>query len=734
MSQAKSLTKSSSIKKNTERRIRELSVLAEMNAQIHSTMNLNRLLQILVEKAVVAVNFERCLVYLLEGDFLRCAAWIDRIKTEKASIIRKRVGFRMDERAAETLSVMNKVPLYVKNAVTDPRVSPKFRKISDTKEYCVVPLLGRNRVLGIFTGDKAYSSERITKEDMNALKLFVGHIALAIDNSLLYEEREKVTHLLESKVSKRTAQLQDTNIKLSKTIGELSTLYKMSQLLNNSLRIDAVCENIADMLKELGYDIFALFVKRDGKPPKVLTSGLDNSYEQFRDIPLINTAFQEIAGNTPPVSIIKDLSSAPVERSFRDYCFNRQIISCLEAPIIAGFKSIGSLRIYSKAYHRFSDDSRKFFSAFTQQAGIALDNAIKYQDVLAEKNHIKCISEQIQLQNKYLKERIRSDFVIGSSPGMHAAMDLVNRVANTDTSVIIYGETGTGKELIANAVHELSIRKENPLIKVNCAAIPEELIESELFGHEKGSFTGAHQKRIGMFQLADGGSIFLDEIGELSQRTQTKLLRVLQEHEIMPLGSKTSQKINVRVIAATNKDLPKKVREHAFRSDLFYRLNVFPITLPPLRERKQDIPELAEFFARKYAYIKGVKLNITQYLMDYFLNYSWPGNVRELENAIERLSIISNNDKQLIDNLPTEIFQHSDRREEIFNEDYHNFTNVLPDFKRNLVFSDVVRDFKRYLVLRCLEQTGGKKSQAANLLSLPRSNFSRLLKSLEIEN
>jgi len=249
-------------------------------------------------------------------------------------------------------------------------------------------------------------------------------------------------------------------------------------------------------------------------------------------------------------------------------------------------------------------------------------------------------------QNEYLQEEIRSvlnfDEIVGLSRILTETLEKVRLVAATDSSVLVLGETGTGKELIARAVHSNSARKDRPLIKVNCAALPSGLIESELFGHEKGAFTGAGEKRIGRFELAHGGTIFLDEIGEMLPELQVKLLRVLQEHEIERLGGRDTIPIDVRVIAATNRDLQSAVADGSFRRDLYYRLNVFPIRLPPLRERTDDIALLVHFFVQRYAGKIGRKISrIPTSAMDQLIAYRWPGNVRELENVIERAVILS---------------------------------------------------------------------------------------------
>jgi len=234
--------------------------------------------------------------------------------------------------------------------------------------------------------------------------------------------------------------------------------------------------------------------------------------------------------------------------------------------------------------------------------------------------------------------------MVGSSLAFEQALELVEIVAPTDSTVLILGETGTGKELIARAVHNLSARCGRPLIKLNCAAIPFDLLESELFGHEKGAFTGAFAQKIGRFEMADGGTLFLDEIGDMPLALQPKLLRVLQEQEFERVGSGRTHRINVRVVAATHRDLTEMVARKEFRSDLYYRLNVFPVALPPLRERRQDIPQLASHFVEICARRMGKQIDhIPQDMLAAFTSYSWPGNVRELQNLVERAVIRSNN-------------------------------------------------------------------------------------------
>ncbi len=281
----------------------------------------------------------------------------------------------------------------------------------------------------------------------------------------------------------------------------------------------------------------------------------------------------------------------------------------------------------------------------TANAGLeerVAERTAELTDALAEVERLK---SRLEADNVYLREEIarEQDFkgILHSSESMQQVLQKVTQVAATDATVLVLGETGTGKELIARALHEASPRKARPLVKVNCAALPANLIESELFGHERGAFTGALSRRIGRFELADGGTILLDEIGDLPLELQAKLLRVLQEGEIERLGSSRSIKVDVRVIAATNRDLPAAMQDGTFREDLFYRLNVFPVVLPPLRERPEDIPLLANHFVKTRGRKLGKKLEIPPGVMAKLKAYGWPGNIRELHNVLERALILS---------------------------------------------------------------------------------------------
>ena len=315
------------------------------------------------------------------------------------------------------------------------------------------------------------------------------------------------------------------------------------------------------------------------------------------------------------------------------------IRSMCVVPLNLHGKCIGLLSLVSQQLDQYSDEDAGFLQEVANQVALAVQNMQSYQEI----DNLKA---RLEKENVYLREELHAEHnfeeIVGNSPALLKALHSVEQVAPTDSTVLIYGETGTGKELVARAIHSRSPRNGRALVSVNCSAISAGLVESELFGHMRGAFTGALERRIGRFELANGGTIFLDEIGELCLETQVKLLRVLQEHEFEPVGSSHPLRVDVRVIAATNRNLHEAVQAGRFRADLFYRLNVFPIELPPLRERRSDIPQLVAFCLSQFSKRLGKKIDgVSRESMENLLNYPWPGNIRELQNVIERAIIVS---------------------------------------------------------------------------------------------
>lgn len=336
--------------------------------------------------------------------------------------------------------------------------------------------------------------------------------------------------------------------------------------------------------------------------------------------------------------------------------------------------------------------------------------------------------QRLKEENWYLRQQLRSkykfDNIVGDSDSMQQVFSLIERVACTDSTILVLGESGTGKELVARAVHYNSRRENKPLITVNCGAIPEELLESELFGHIRGAFTGAHSTKPGRFDAADGGTIFLDEIGDMSMKLQVKILRVLQERKFEPVGSTKTHEVDVRIITATNQDLDKAVKNGGFREDLFYRLNVIPVKIPPLRERRSDIPLLAQHFLRLFnEENKTTVSGFTDDAVRFFEDYEWPGNVRELENFIERVTVLKKGGLIGINDLPPQMKGVPKK--------YESGEVYIPN--DGLAFKDAVSEFEEKLIIQALSRTSGNKNKAANLLKLNRTTLVEKIKKLGVQ-
>src|SRR3984957_2123213 len=327
----------------------------------------------------------------------------------------------------------------------------------------------------------------------------------------------------------------------------------------------------------------------------------------------------------------------PVGQQFYQRVMAEGLVSGCDLPLIGRSGVVGVLAALKRSERAFDQSDVGFLEQVARQVAIAVENALQYEKAIKDR-------DKEAKQRRYLEEEIRAEFgdIVGDSPALKTALELVSVVAPTDSSVLILGETGTGKELIARAIHRLSGRRERAFVKLNCAAIPLGLLESELFGHEKGAFTGAIAQKTGRFELAHKGTLFLDEVGDIPLELQAKLLRVLQEQEFERLGSNRTHKVNVRLIAATHRDLTAMVKQTTFREDLYYRLNVFPINVPALRQRTEDIPKLVRHFTELYSRRMNKRIDeIPSETMERLVRYPWPGNVRELQNFIERAVILS---------------------------------------------------------------------------------------------
>jgi Nif-specific regulatory protein len=382
--------------------------------------------------------------------------------------------------------------------------------------------------------------------------------------------------------------------------------------------------------------------------------------------------------------------------------------SILAVPMLVRGRCVGVIEILNKKNKKyFTQTDLQWLEIFAVQSAIAIENA-RYM-------------EKAKAEIGYLREQIGADsgyhVMIARNADILEKLELIERIAKTDSSVLILGESGVGKELFAEQIHLNSLRKKGPFIRVNCAALPEGLLESELFGHVKGAFTDAIQNRRGRFELADGGTIFLDEIGDLPLKLQAKLLRVIQQKTFERVGSSDTVSVDVRIVAATNRDIDAQVRNGEFRSDLYYRLNVLPIYVPPLRQRKEDIPELADFFLKKFCReTKKQFSGFTDSAIDLMLSYSWPGNVRELENAVERAVVIAK-EKTI---GPRDLLIGGGS---LGHDDYRG---------KNL--KDALTIFKKHFIASSLDEHGWNQTMTARALEIQRTYLSRLIKELEIAN
>jgi len=379
-------------------------------------------------------------------------------------------------------------------------------------------------------------------------------------------------------------------------------------------------------------------------------------------------------------------------------------IAC--APMKIGDEIIGVVEIIDKLDgNAFQEDDLKILTEFGELAAHAIGNARKIV--------------QVNIENQDLKEELGIKYqIVGTSNAVLKIITEAKKVANSVASTLILGESGTGKELLARLIHKTGLRKDKPLIVLNCAALPESLLEDELFGHEKGAFTGASGKKIGKFELADSGTIFLDEIGEMSPGMQAKLLRVLQEGVFYRVGGNTPVHVNVRVISATNREIIQELEDGKFREDLYYRLNVVSIEIPPLRERKEDISQLSEYFIDYFRHESGIpQLRISKDAMEKMVNYDWPGNVRELRNALERAVVMGNGKEVLAEDLPI-----SDSKIK------------YPGMQIGLTLNEALNSFKKEFIKLNLKNTDGNRSKAAKVLDIQRTYLSRLITKYKLQD
>jgi formate hydrogenlyase transcriptional activator len=504
-----------------------------------------------------------------------------------------------------------------------PQFLQRLRQYN-VRSMAIIPLTTAQHRLGTLCFGRVVP-QRVTDSELQFMQRVASQVAVAVDNALNIESSQAYQKQLARERDRLQVLLEINNLLI--TTRELPELFRgivstLERFIHHDFTSLALLDEATGLLKIHALD----FPGRPGFLKQEIVVPLDNtpSGQCF-------TSGQPLLARGAEI----DRFSNPIIRAFRSE--GVQTICCV--PLITHGRTFGTLNLACRRADAFSPSDVELLQQVAAQIAIAVENALAFKQIDA-------LKDKLAEEKLYLEEEIRSEFnfeeIVGDSPALKRALAQVELVAPASTAVLITGETGTGKELIARAIHNRSPRRERTFVKVNCAAIPSGLLESELFGHERGAFTGALTQKIGRFELADRGTLFLDEVADLPLELQPKLLRVLQEQEFERLGSSRTQRVDVRVVAATNGDLAKLVAERAFRSDLFYRLNVFPIHIPALRERREDLPLLVRYFVQKFSrrLNKAVEY-VPADAMDALANYSWPGNVRELENFIERAVLLS---------------------------------------------------------------------------------------------
>jgi len=486
-----------------------------------------------------------------------------------------------------------------------------------------VPLTTRHRRLGTL-GIASRDRNVYRSEDVRFLQLLSRGFALAIDD---------VLNLRRSQAARLELERQNARLKLL-----LDLTNRITSNLDLTELLCAVSGSVRQVM-ECDLVVISLLDSETGKL-RIYTLDFPNSKGFIRKEQLFSHDVASArAFETLKAVIVNQFDSADSSPEASEIVIGEGLKTLCMAPLVNRGRAIGVLGLARKKDDFFSEHDAEFLSEVAGQVAIAIENALAYREISE-------LKDKLAQEKLYLEEEIRSELnfehIIGSSPALKQVLELVETVATSDSTVPLLGDTGTGKELIARAIHDHSQRKDRTFVKLNCAAIPTGLLESELFGHEKGAFTGAISQKIGRLELAHQGTLFLDEVGDIPTEIQPKLLRALQEREFERLGSTQTRKVSVRLVAATNRDLEKMIAAREFRSDLYYRLNVFPIRIPPLRDRKEDIPVLVRHFVHRFARQMQKHIEtIPAATMKALTNWEWPGNIRELENFVERAVILT---------------------------------------------------------------------------------------------
>ncbi|MDQ4123131.1 MAG: sigma 54-interacting transcriptional regulator [Acidobacteriota bacterium] len=581
---------------------------------------------------------------------------------------------------------------------------------SVSRRHCVVERRGKDFFIsdlqslnGTFVNGSAAENKRLKHQD----KITIGKFALLfINDDEIAAQNEKDSELLFNNIQSG----------LDEAIGamarDLTALLQISQKINSVRGL----ENLQNQLLELLFEVVpadkgvVLLIEDDLSKDVYSVFGLLRDNPKTETVSFSKTVVEHVFQSQAAI-LTNDLPTAD-HLSNSESLILFQTTSLLCVPLVLYGKTMGAIYLETnKQTARFDENHLRFIEAVAGIAAVAIENARQF--------------DRLEAENRFLREQSleNRNNMIGVSPAIEKAFKFIAKAAPTDSNVLINGESGTGKELAARAIHENSRRRDKPFVAINCAALSDSLLESELFGHEKGAFTGAVQQKKGKIEIAEGGTLFLDEIGEMAINLQAKLLRVLQEREFERVGGVKPMKADIRLVAATNRDLEAEVKSGTFRQDLFYRLNVVRFTMPALRERKEDILLLAEKFAEKFARqinrrVRGISTKAKKLLLD----YDFPGNVRELENAIERAVVLGSTEWILPEDLPENIWENSDFP-----------VCESPNGNRMQTYHEVILETKKQLIRKAFKDAQGSYIEAAKLLDVHPNYLHRLIRNLNLK-
>jgi formate hydrogenlyase transcriptional activator len=677
--------------------------LLEISESIAAHRDLNELFYDLAQRLPSIVPFD--FINLVLHDPARDVMRLHTLVAPESSTIRTGMELPVDQAPAGSVwKSQQSLMIEVHEATVETRF-PKLTLLlreNDVRSYCVVPLTTAMRRLGAM-GFGSTHRRFYEETEIKFMEHVAKQVAVGVDN-VLHDE------------SARSAQRQLTHER-----DRVRLLLEVNNAVVSHLSLDDLFPAVSACLRKVIQHDGSALVLYDSDTRRyrvhVLSFAKNESFieEGIADSDCRTPARMAMTSRKPVVLGEGDLQTMAAESQCAKYWLAEGMRGFCSAPLLLHDRVLGGLDIGRRYEDTFSPDEVDLLGEIAKQIAIAVENAQAYRQISE-------LKERLAKENIYLEEEVRTDHnfgeIVGDSAALRRVLKEVETVAPTGSTVLIQGETGTGKELIARALHDLSPRRDRTFVKLNCAAIPTGLLESELFGHEKGAFTGAITQKIGRFELAHQGTLFLDEVGDIPPELQPKLLRALQEQEFERLGSARTLRVDVRVVAATNRDLAEMVADGGFRSDLYYRLNVFPVVLPPLRERRDDIPMLVRHFTQRFARRMGRPIeSIPAAVMDALIRYPWPGNIREMQNVIERAVILCRGPEL---EIPVSEFKQQTKAASA------DFSSSLP----------TLEETERKHILRALGETNwiiGGSAGAAFKLGMKRTTLQSKMRKLGIE-